>query len=528
MRRDFTEISGKTFDLVIVGGGIVGAGVVRDASLRGLKTLLLEQDDFGGGTTSRSTRLIHGGLRYLRHLDFGLVRQDMRERETLLKIAPHLVHPLPFLIPLFKPTDRLVMKAGMVLYDVLSYDKSLPGHKYFSRNALAKLEPSLNSDGLRGAYRYYDCQAPYAERLCLENIISAVENGATALNHSQVTKLLKDGNTVSGVVARDLISGKDYTIMSSMVVNAAGPWMDAVYHMAEGGDKRILRRTKGVHLLTRKLSNNALVLFASDARLFFVIPWQDHSLVGTTDTDYSGDNETVHAEKDDVDYLLRGVRQLCPSLTRQDIFYTYAGLRALPDTGAARVSNVSRAHKLIDHEKTDRLAGLISVIGGKITGYRAIAEEITDLVANKLNVSTNCTTASTRLPGALISTTDVSQNAKSSGLPDGTIRYLESVYGSRMQQVLALVGKNERGKQPLCPHSPAILAQIEHAISEESALTVADFMLRRSMIGLAECIGREAAPAVSDEMGRLLGWNEAQQKQQLDDYHRVASLRQPD
>jgi glycerol-3-phosphate dehydrogenase len=191
MKRDFTEAEGKSFDLIIVGGGIIGANIARDAAMRGLKTLLLEKDDFATGTTSRSTRLIHGGFRYLQHFEFGLVREDLREREILLKIAPHLVYPLPFLIPVTTQKDHLIMAAGTLVYDILSYDKSLPGRKHYSQKTTMKMEPNMKLEGLRGADQYYDCQIWFTERLCLENIVSAVENNAVALNHATVTGILK-------------------------------------------------------------------------------------------------------------------------------------------------------------------------------------------------------------------------------------------------------------------------------------------------------------------------------------------------
>jgi glycerol-3-phosphate dehydrogenase len=267
MKRDFTDTTGKTFDLIVIGGGIIGANVARDASLRGLKTLLLEKEDFACGTTSRSTRLIHGGFRYLQHFEFGLVRDDMREREILLKIAPHLVHPLRFLIPLVKPTDHIVMSMGTFLYDILSYDKSVPNSKHFSRDTTIKMEPNLKLEGLRGSHLYYDCQVWFTERLCLENVISAAEKGATVLNHAKVVDILKDSNTVRGVKVQDVFSMKAYEIASHMVVNAAGHWMDSVCGMMYGQPKRMVRRTKGIHILTPRLSNNALVLYAkSDGR----------------------------------------------------------------------------------------------------------------------------------------------------------------------------------------------------------------------------------------------------------------------
>ncbi|MDD5288247.1 MAG: glycerol-3-phosphate dehydrogenase/oxidase [Dehalococcoidales bacterium] len=528
MKRDFSAITGKTFDLIVVGGGIIGAGIARDASLRGLKTLLLEKDDFACGTTSRSTRLIHGGFRYLQHFEFGLVREDMRERENLLKIAPHLVHPLPFLIPLEKPTERFIMSMGTLLYDILSYDKSLPGRKHYSRNKTLEMEPGLKLEGLRGSYLYYDCQIWFTERFCTENAISAAENGAMVLNHAKVIGILKNGNTVLGVKVRDMVSGKECEIASRMVVNAAGHWMDSVCGMMYGQPKRILRRTKGIHLFTPRLSNNALVLYAkSDGRLWFVIPWDKYSLIGTTDTDYTKDLDAVYAEKDDVAYLMREAQRAFPELKAEDIFYTCAGLRSLPDTGDSSPSNVSRAHKLIDHKKLDGVDGFISVLGGKITGYRFIAEEIVNLVCKRLDIKTICRTASTPLPGApIIAENEIEKSAKESGLSLETVSHLASLYGSRYSAVLDLVSKDNRGKQALCPHSKDIVAQIWYAVHEESAITVSDFILRRSGIGFMQCQGMDAVETIAKEMGRLLGWSPEEEQRQIAEYRNTASLSQ--
>ncbi len=528
IKRDFDDFARQTFDLVVVGGGIIGTGIVRDATLRGLKTLLLEKEDFAYGTTSRSTRLIHGGLRYLRQLEFRLVRQDMREREVLLRIAPHLVHPLPFLIPMTGYSSRMVMALGMRLYDILSYDKSLPSFRYLSRRETLELEPDLQLDGLIGSYLYYDCQIPFAERLCLENVLSAAEGGASIANHARVTDLLRDGDSVSGVRVEDTLSGEVYQIATRLLVNAAGPWMGRVLDMLDHHSAPMLRTTKGVHLLTPHICNNALVLFArADGRLFFAIPWQGYTLIGTTDTDYSGDLDTVHAEASDVDYLLTEVRHAFPSVKEEEIFYTTAGLRALAGSRSGRASNVSRQHRVIDHEVTDSVKGFISVVGGKITGYRAIAQEVVDLVCRKLGLNVPCSTAEARLPGAPAARQGkVAQVALDNGLSVETVAHLNALYGSRLYQVLELAHNDARGSQTICAHSPDILAQIWHATQMEGALTVNDFLLRRSAIGLAPCQGLDAVETVAREMGRLLGWSSAEQERQVKAYRSSVALSQ--
>ena len=269
MKRDFQSISSKTYDVIVIGGGIVGAGIARDLTLRGLDTLLVEKDDFGSGTTSRSTRLIHGGLRYMAQLEFGLVRQDLSEREVLLRIAPHLVHPLPFLIPIHGTFLNIEMALGVTLYDVLSFDKTLPNHSYYGKNKTLELEPGLKVPNLQGSYLYYDCKIPLTERLNFETALSACEGGATVVNHARVTKVLREGNRITGVEVKDEIGGEVLQAKGKMVVNAAGHWVDIVKDMIFGNKPPYLRRTKGVHILIPQVSKHALVLFSPiDGRLF--------------------------------------------------------------------------------------------------------------------------------------------------------------------------------------------------------------------------------------------------------------------
>jgi glycerol-3-phosphate dehydrogenase len=526
MKRDLGGLDDRTFDVIVVGGGIMGSGVARDAALRGLNTLLLEKEDFACGTTSSSTRLIHGGLRYLNQLEFKLVRQDMREREILLHIAPHLVFPLRFLIPIAKTMDKIALPIGMLLYDLLSFDKSLPGRKRISTNEVMNLEPDLDAAGISGAYFYYDCQVPFTERLCLENVISATESGATAINYAKVTGLVKSGDSVSGVQLEDIVSGKQYQVKSRVVVNTTGHWMDDVQKTFGSSTRQMIRRTKGIHLVTRQVSNNAIVSFApSDGRLFFVIPWLDYSLIGTTDTDYPGDVDCVVANADDVAYLLAAAQHIFPSLKDDDVLYTMAGLRALVIKEGKSASDTSRAHRLVDHERTDNLKGYVSLLGGKITGYRGISEETVNLVCRKLGHKTPCKTAEIPLPGApVVSREEIQQTAQQGGLDESTVAHLVAIYGSRYSAIIDLAAKDPKGKQPLCAHSPDIVAQVWHAVEEESALTLNDFLLRRGAAGFASCQGLDAMEPIAQEMGRLLGWSASERKNQIESYRSWAAL----
>jgi glycerol-3-phosphate dehydrogenase len=529
MKRDINAIAREKFDLIVVGGGIIGTGIARDASLRGIRTLLIEKEDFGYGTTSRSSRLIHGGLRYLRMLEFHLVRQDLLEREVLLKIAPHLVHPFPFIIPITSLYYQVALSMGVRMYDVMASGKTMPSHQHLSRHEVLEMEPELEElKGLRGALLYYDCQAPYTERLGIENVLSAAENGAVVLNHAQLTGFLRDGSDVRGIEMLDCLSGEPHKVRARLVVNAAGHWVDCVRDLLRSGPASAVRRTKGIHLLTPRLTQRALVLFSPvDGRLFFVMPWLDYTLIGTTDTDYNGDLDDVCAEKSDVDYMMASVHQVFPKLHQEDIFFTMAGLRSLVHSGGERPSDITREHRVLDHKVKDGIDGLVSVLGGKITAYRAVAKDAVDTVCRKLRVRAACTTAEVPLPGApAVSQQKMADAARESSLPLNIVRHLAALYGSRFLQVLKYVEGNKRGGQRLCPHTPDILAQVEHSVKEESALTVADFLFRRSNVGLMSCQGLDAVETVAQEMGRLLKWSQTERRRQVDDYRARAALSQ--
>jgi glycerol-3-phosphate dehydrogenase len=531
MRRYFSDLDQKTFDLIVIGGGIIGTGIARDAALRGLDTLLVEKEDFAYGTTSRSTRLIHGGLRYMRMFEFKLVWQDLHEREVLLHIAPHLVHKLEFVIPLLKsqPLYRFSLPFGLCLYDILAAGKSLPSWRHLSHGETLKVEPALaDTAGLVGSYVFYDCQAQNMEQLCLENAISADEKDARILNHAETTDCLIEGGAVKGIRFRDKLTGENYIARGRIVVNAGGPWADLVWNKLGVKQKFNLRRTKGVHLLTRRISNNALVLFArSDARLFFIVPWNNNSLIGTTDTDYFGDLDSVGASKSDVEYLIAETRRYFPQFKPEDVYYTMAGLRPLVSSGGKAESDTSRAHKIIDHERRDNVRGLISILGGKITAYRAIAEEAVNLVCKKLKKAAPCTTAQTPLPGALaVNQQEIANIARQKGLAVETITHLAGIYGSRLHRVLKYVREDKQLGNPIISGYPDIRAQIKQAIEEEEALTVSDLMLRRSILGLGPGQGQDAVKAVACEMGLLLGWSNQEVQKQILNYQASVALSQ--
>jgi glycerol-3-phosphate dehydrogenase len=520
------SLSGRTVDLLVIGGGIIGAGIARDAALRGLSVALVEQDDFASGTTSRPTRLIHGGLRYLELFDFALVRSDMREREILLRIAPHLVFPLPFLLPLYRPSliYQAKLRIGMQLYDALSLDKSLPKREWLDREQTVAAEPTLDRDGLHGAWRFYDAQVPLVERLVIENVVDAAEHGALVLNHARAVGYLRDGTRVTGARIRDRIATSDLEVHARFTVNATGPWLDRTIASVRPGAKPLLRLTKGVHIVTPRATEKAHVLFAKDdGRLFFVLPWLESTIVGTTDTDYAGDPADAAATDEDVRYLQTEARRAFPAAPFDQIHYTYAGVRALVREEGVSEGEVSRKHALFDHERVDGLAGLLSVVGGKITAYREIAEEATDAVARKLALKVDASTADAPLPGAR---SDPLPAEPRLGVDPETVRHLERIYGTRSRELLSLASAHPELRGPLCPHHRGIAAEVAHAVLKEWANTLGDVLLRRTALGLMACQGLDCVDAVADHVGAVLGWDSARRERETAAYRaEIAPMR---
>jgi len=361
MQRDLTKMSATTYDLIVVGGGITGASTAWDAALRGLKVALLEKDDFAHATTSGSSKLVHGGLRYLVNGELKLVRESLRERRIWENTAPHMVHPLPFILPTYGHGMKSgpVLSIGLAFYDLLSYDrnfvsdddKKIPGFRTVSREEALKLMPSLKRDGLTGAKIYYDCQMFAPERLCLECIEGAVEYGADAANYAEVTDFVIEssidtGRRIAGVHVKDRFTGETHMIRGKLVINAAGPWADTLMGLAEGGaPKRRLIRSKGIHIITREISGkNALAIQSDIGGHFFVIPWRDHTIIGTTDTVFDDDPDKVGVTEQDLKDFISVVNDGLPGLNlrREDILHFYVGIRPLVDTSPPKGEEARR------------------------------------------------------------------------------------------------------------------------------------------------------------------------------------------
>ncbi|MBA3885425.1 MAG: glycerol-3-phosphate dehydrogenase/oxidase [Acidobacteria bacterium] len=482
----------QIFDVAIIGGGIVGCGVARDAARRGLRVVLFEQRDFGSGTTAASTRIVHGGLRYLETADVRLVRMDLRERETLLRIAPHLVRPSEFIVPFHDvgAWQRLRLRVGLALYDALAFGSSLPRHRASRSQAV-----------------YYDARLDSPERLCIENLTDAAAHGALAFNYAEVTRAVHDGPAVVGVRVRDSLTGDEAEVRARITINAAGPWFERVARMVTARPRGRVRTTKGIHLVCPPLTEHALVLFSQlDGRLMFAIPRQGLTWLGTTDTDYRGDPAEARATLEDVEYVIDSLRGAFPTLTLDEVLFTTVGVRALVMQGG-RTSSVSRMHKVTD-EAAGRVPGLVSITGGKITGYRAIAEEATDVVARRLGNRQRCTTATEPLPGGR------------GGRHTGASSHLYDLYGSRASEVEQLAVAHPELAQPLSPAYPDLAAQVVFAVRHEHCMTLSDFLRRRSLLGATVDQGWGAAPAVTAVMGGELGWSPERQTKEIDAYAR--------
>jgi len=523
------------FDLIVIGGGINGAGIARDAALRGIRTCLIEQGDICNGTTRWSSRLIHGGLRYLEHVELGLVYESLHERETLLRIATHLVQPLKLLIPVYRNSrrGRFIIACGMWLYDLLSLRKSLPRHRMLNSAAALQAMPGLNPDGLMGAATYYDAQVVFAERLVIENILAAREVGADIRTYGRVDCILTKNRSVTGVRYTDLRNERQHDVSARVVINAAGPWVDRVLRGLDSPLRKFMGGTKGTHIVVPRFSDApeiACYLEAeSDGRPYFVIPWNGMLLVGTTDIRFGGNPAAARADAREIDYLLSETNRFFPraGLNRSSILYGYTGVRPLPRRAKKDAGDITRRHIIKHHRSVAR--GLYSIIGGKLTTYRHLAEEATNRVARRLKMPVQKSVTATRpLPGAAMEMKTVEEQLR--GCPRITPEsreHLLAVYGCRALLIKELVESEPELGEVICSHSHAIGAEIVFAYEHELATTLADALLRRTMIGLSCDQGRSALAGAIRVARNRFGWTAARADEEERRYIREVDRLRP-
>ena len=530
--RNLERLATEIFDLIVIGGGITGAGIARDAAMRGMKAALLEKGDFASGTSSKSSKLIHGGLRYLKQLDIKLVKESLSERERLLKLAPHLVHPAPFLIPIYSGwMERLELRIGLKGYDLLAGDTALPHHRNLSAEEVLHEEPLLRQDHLTGGFIYYDCLVDDG-RLTLATIKSAHEQGTVVTSYTRAVAL-GESDGLSRVGFREVMTGEEGETRARVLVAAAGPWTDELLQLHDHPEP-ILRPTKGVHIVfprNRLAIRQVVVAPTEDKRILFVVPRGDFTYVGTTDTDYSGSLDKVLVEASDVDYLLQALDYCFPSLQLRaaDIVSAWAGLRPLVREEGAP-SAVSRDYRMTFHED-----GLAVIAGGKLTTYRNMAKSLVNLIlknyAHRLAGTFGpCQTAESALTGGEMAEFPSYLKAQSLGLMGRwglsrrTAEHLIQSYGRNHLDILALALQDKGLVEPLAPGCPVIRAEVVHAVEEEMALTLEDFMARRTgLLHFDANRGMGVVEEVSRLMSRLLGWDRGRRKAQIERYREAVA-----
>ncbi len=532
IERFTQEQLNKKFDLIVIGGGINGCGIARDASERGLKVLLLEKEDFGSGCTSASTRLIHGGLRYLEHFEFDLVRESLRERELLLKNANHLVKPFELYLPIYKGDRRnkWLIKVGMFLYDLLSYDKSLPSHKMLSPQAFEKSEPSLKRENLEAAAVYYDTQVLFPERICLENILMAKQYGALALNHAEVVKINLRAKKINSIEILDKLTGNRHLVSGKVIVNASGPWVDNLCGLVKKKSERKIGGTKGSHIIVKKFDNgpkHAIYSSAkSDGRPFFIIPWLDYYLIGTTDIPFNGDLDRVAITKNEIEYLLSETNNLLASkkIEKNEILFSYSGVRPLPFIKDKTPGSITRKHIIFDHE-TEGIENFLSIIGGKLTTYRNLSELATNLVYKKLDKE--IIQSKTKFISLIGNINSPFLNlAEKYKLDEDIISNLIPIYGARTLNVLDLINENPDLGKLLSSHALDIRAQVYFSLKHEMAFTVSDVLLRRLTLGLSEGLGEDSVSYVAEQIKKYFNLSEKEISKQINEYdEKVIKLR---
>ncbi|WP_157108779.1 glycerol-3-phosphate dehydrogenase/oxidase [Aldersonia kunmingensis] len=533
----WTRLNKEQFDVVVIGGGIVGTGIALDAATRGLTVALVEARDYASGTSSRSSKMFHGGLRYLEQLEFGLVREALRERElSLTTLAPHLVKPLPFLFPLTnRGWERPYIAAGMLLYDKLGGAKSVPAQKHLTRSGALRLAPGLKGDSLIGGIRYYDTVVDDA-RHTMTVARTAAHYGAVLRTSTQVVGFLREADRVSGVRVRDSEDGRTGEIRSHVVINAAGVWTDEIQALSRQRGRFRVRASKGVHIVVPRdrIVSEAAIILRTVNSVLFVIPWGSHWIIGTTDTDWNLDLAHPAATKADIDYILDRVNQvLVTPLTADDITGVYAGLRPLLAGESDETSKLSREHAVA------RVApGLVAIAGGKYTTYRVMAEDAVDLAAEDIPARVSPSiTEKVPLVGAEGYFALVNQMIRLGevhGLHPYRIKHLLDRYGSLIEEVLDFATGKPELLQPLTDAPAYLQVEMVYAAAAEGALHLEDVLARRTRIAIEYSHrGVNCAEQVARLMAPVLGWDDAEIDREVTTYKarveaEVLSQRQPD
>ena len=531
MSADVSSTKGNSapYDLIIIGAGINGLGIARDAAARGLRTVVLEQEDICSGVSAWSGRLIHGGLRYLEHKDFALVRESLKERELLFKLAPHLVKPVPLLMPFYSKNKRpaWLIRLGMIAYDVLSFDKKQANHRILSKEAILSRFRGMEQRGLTGSAVFIDGQVEYAERLCVELALDAHGDGAEIRTHARVDGLLPQENGIGGVRFTDVLTGEEHTLRGKIIMNAAGPWVDRVLsEFDEVEAPRFIGGSKGSHIIVDPFPGapTDVVYYESqaDGRLVLVIPWMGRYLIGCTDRLYDDEPDSARADSSEIDYLLNEVNALVPDahLTVEQVLFTYSGVRPLPYSPGVPEWKIPRSHIIHDHS-AEGTPGLYSVIGGKLTTFRQLSEDAVDLTMKKLgkkNVKTM--TRTSPLPGARVADFGAFTRGflEATLLPSATRKRLVGLYGVRADAIADMVRNNIELGEVVDSKSALIAAEVIFVSRGEFALTLSDVMARRLVLAFEPDHGLENIDRISTIVAVEKGWSESRRQSEIVDY----------
>jgi glycerol-3-phosphate dehydrogenase len=512
----------KQFDIIVIGGGIIGCGIAREARLRGISVALFEKGDFASGTSGKTSSLIHGGIRYLEQGAFSLVRESLEERYKLLHLAPHLVSPLPFLFPIYEGRSRrkLSVQMGMALYHYFAGEKSVGPHRFLSPAQVRFMEPNLSPQGLRGAALFSDCQMDDT-RLCLSVLQSAKKLGVKVFNYTEVISLIKHGRKVCGVRVREVASGNEYDVEGGVIINSAGAWSDTICQMEGPLSQRHIRPTKGIHLVLPKITEkHAVVLSGREKeRIFFVMPWREHSLIGTTDTDYQGDPNRIVSDEDEVKSLLSETAAFFPVVAQEKVLARFAALRPL---SYSRTKNpLLRSRK----ERIEWTSGKMLVVsGGKFTLFRKIGERVVDAILKTYPrlPALKRPAIEPLLHGAPTVPLNIyirQECARKSQVSAELMGHLIRAYGTNYQAVLDCANEDPRLLKPITALGYPILAEVIYAVQKEQAVHLGDFMLRRTRMAHGPYRNSlRLIQTIVKTMGSELGWSAEQMLNEFQSY----------
>ena len=543
LKRFIEEENKENFDLIIIGGGITGAAVAYIAAARGLSVCMFEKKDYGGATSAATSKLIHGGLRYLANGELKLVRESLRERRILGNIAPNFVYSLPFLMPMYRRWKGNIWKmlAGMYIYDALSYDKKdtwdkskrLQNHRLISYRKTIRLEPNLRKDDLRNSFYFFDYQSIFPERLTLAFIKSAAEYGARVSNYTPVEGFVfGDGNRITGVKVRDTFTGTTREVQGELIVNCGGTWADKILNLAAGRSSSAhkVKRSEGIHIITKKIAGHHVVSLQTGAGgHMMIMPWRDHSLIGTTDKEFHGDPDEYRVSVESIDEIINNVNEnFGRKISRDDIIHAYGGLRPLVDDQTKGSYETSRKYEVYDNA-TDGIEGMITVEGGKYTTSRSLAREVLKLISAKLKRTLDDSVSDNLyLSGCEIRDMRqfmLRQHLNYKDFTRNTVEYVSRNYGTE-SKVVFQIARDDRRFAAVVSHDGEILAEVVYAIRYESAKTLRDIMLRRTGTGTLGNPGMEIVGKVASVAAEMLGWDESRRAEEIAQMMKVYELYQ--